>query len=99
MESKTPAEAFRKRLLPEELSGDSLVEELERRKFRELGGSVGGKMLIEHLERRKQWTVDEIMHTRADDPERVSFLQALHYFCSEYVTYLTPPQEDDDDAG
>lgn len=101
MESKvqTPVEAFRKRLLPQELSGDSLIEELEREEFHKLGASVGGKLLIRHLENRKQWAVEQIMSTRADDLERVSFLQAFHFFCSEYISYLTPPPEDDDDAG
>ncbi len=95
----TPVEAFRRHLLTEETTGDSVLEDVERTELRRLSQSLGGKALREHLERKKQWATEQIMNTPPGDAGKVSFLQAFHFFCVEYITLLTPPPEDKDDAG
>ena len=95
----TPVKAYYERLLQDGDPDANLFAELEREEIHRLARSLGGKSLVAHMERKQQWAVGQIMETIPGDAGKISFLQAYHYFCSEYISFLTPPLEDPDEQG
>lgn len=53
-------------------------------------------MLLGQFESKRLWASEQMMATSPSDSEKISFLQAFHFFCTEFTLYLTPTPEDDD---
>lgn len=90
----TPAARFRAHLLTGSSPDASFGDDLERQDMQKLCKSPGGKLLLAHFEAKRDWATDRIMETSPSDSDRISFLQAYHFLCSEYLQYLTPETED-----
>ena len=93
---ETPVERFRKYLLTDETSGDSVLADLAEQDLRKFCNSPGGRLLLEQFENKRLWASEQMMAMSPSDSEKISFLQAFHFFCTEFMMYLTPTPEDED---
>lgn len=90
----TPAARFRAHLLTGSSADASFGDDLEQQDMQKLCKSPGGKLLLKHFESKREWASEKIMETSPSDSDRISFLQAYHFLCSEYLQYLTPEIDD-----